>query len=69
MKKRRPNRCGFDRLSDRAKEAIYQQCEQIGSEKGKPLTAKDRRLHRQAGLPVGRRRVGESRRVGTAHRI
>src|ERR1700722_11059699 len=59
MKKKRPTRRGFDRLSDRAKEAIYQECERIGPEDGKPLSAKDLRLHRQAGPPVGRPRVGE----------
>ncbi len=48
----------FDRLTDREKEAVYQECERIGPEDGQPLTREDLRLHRKAGLRPGRPRTG-----------
>lgn len=58
MKKKR-NRQPFDDLTRAEKEAIYQECESERPEDGAPLTARDRRLHRNAGLRVGRPRIGQ----------
>jgi hypothetical protein len=49
----------FDQLTPAQKQAIYEECERVRPEDGKPLNARDRRLHRQAGLRVGRPRVGQ----------
>ena len=57
--KKRKSHLSFDRMSDAEKEAIYAECERIRPEDGKPLNAADRRLHRKAGLPVGRPRIGK----------
>ncbi len=57
--KQKTRRSRFDRLSDDEKEAIYQECEKIGPEEGRPLTASDRKLLRRAGLSVGRPRIGQ----------
>jgi hypothetical protein len=46
-------------MTDAQKEAIYEQCERVRAEDGEPLTAADRRLHRRAGLAVGRPRIGQ----------
>jgi hypothetical protein len=48
----------FDQLTDAEKEAVYKGSERIDPRDGKPLTSKDRLLHRQAGLRPGRPRVG-----------
>jgi len=55
--KRNTNK-SFDRLSEAEKEAVFQSCEQVRPEDGKPLSPADKRLHRIAGLPVGRPRIG-----------
>jgi hypothetical protein len=57
--KKRKRPASFDRMTDAEKEAIYHACERIRPEDGKPLSGKDRRLHQQAGLKVGRPRVGQ----------
>jgi hypothetical protein len=48
----------FDQLSDAEKDAVYQECERVRPEDGRPLTKQDLRQHRQAGLRVGRPKVG-----------
>ena len=59
MNKNRKSRRSFDDLTSAEKEAIYQECERIRPEDGEPLNAHDRRLHRKAGLRVGRPRIGQ----------
>jgi hypothetical protein len=59
MKKKQQAESWFDQLTEAEKEAICPECERIGPEDGVPLNAADRRLHRLAGLPVGRPRVGQ----------
>ncbi|MGA2496461.1 MAG: hypothetical protein ABSH20_01895 [Tepidisphaeraceae bacterium] len=48
----------FDRLSTVEKEAAYEESEHVGSEEGMLLTPDDLREHREAGLRLGRPRVG-----------
>jgi len=58
MKKKTPA-SSFDRLTPAQKEAVFQECERMGVDDGDPLTAADKRRHRNAGLRVGRPRVGQ----------
>ena len=59
MTKTKKTTPSFDQLSPAQKEAIFRKADRVRADDGVPLNAKDRRLHRQAGLPVGRPRVGQ----------
>lgn len=55
----RSKRTSFDHLTNQEKEAIYRACEAVKLQDGRPLNAVDRRLHRRAGVRVGRPRIGQ----------
>jgi len=57
--KQQKRKSRFDALTDAQKEAVYQRCEKVHAEDGIQLNEKDRRLHRKAGLSVGRPRIGQ----------
>jgi len=55
---KRKKHLSFDSLTDAQREAIFEECERVRPEDGEPLNAHDRQLHRQAGLKVGRPKIG-----------